>query len=161
MAPEVLGREGHNQAVDMWSLGVLLYELMVGAPPYNSTYDHPTLCNEIMARELSLGVTSSPEANDFLHCLLCMEPTERLECNKNTYRYVRAHNWFGRTASVSAFDWGKLEQSMLEAPYIPSCSRVPYNEKVGYDAFCDRMVKRESLEWTPKFGTQACAAAGA
>jgi len=165
MAPEVLGREGHNQPADMWSLGVLLYELMVGAPPYNSTYDHPTLCNEIMARKLSLGVSSSPEVNDFLHCLLCIEPTERLECNKNNYHYARAHSWFGHAASVygvksgSAFDWEKLEQSKLEAPYIPSCSRMAYNEKVCYDAFCDRMVQRDSLEWTPKFGPSAAAGA--
>ena len=173
MAPEVLGREGHDKAADMWSLGVLLYELMVGAPPYNSqlnlTYDHPTLCNAIMASKLSLGVTSSPEVNDFLHCLLCIEPTERLECNKNSCRYARAHIWFGHATSVysvnsgSAFDWEKLEQSNLEAPYIPSCSRLSYNEKVRYDAFCDRMVKRErmyqSLEWTPKFGRPAAAGA--
>ena len=107
MAPEVLGREGHDKAADMWILGVLLCELVVGTPPYNSqldlTYDHPaarrpyidpTLCNEIMASKLTLGVTSSPEVTVFLHLLLCIEPTERLECNKKSYRYARAHIWF-------------------------------------------------------------------
>merc|ERR1712166_1605475 len=166
MAPEVLGREGHDKAADMWSVGVLLYEMLVGSLPYNSTYDHPTLCNEITASQfkLSLGFTSSPEAHDFLNCLLCLEPTERLECNKQSYRYARAHKWFQRTAlqrterreisvvgSESAFNWEQLEQSKLVPPYVPVCTRVPCNEKVSYDTLCDRMIKREFLEWTPEF----------
>ena len=159
MAPEVLGREGHDKAADMWSVGVLLYEMLVGIPPYDSTYDHQTLCNDIIASQfkLSLGSTSSPEVHDFLNCLLCLEPTERLECNKNSYRYARAHKWFQRTESISvvgsesAFNWEKLEQSKMVPPYVPFCARVPCNEKVSYDTFCDRMVKREYLEWTPEF----------
>ena len=161
MSPEVLGRTGHDNAADMWSVGVLLYEMLVGSPPYNSTYDHPTLCNEIMASqsELSLGFTSSPEVHDFLKCLLCLDPTERLECNKNGYRYARAHNWFQRTASISVvesrspFDWEMLEQSKLMPPYVPCCTPVPYNEKVCYEDFCDRMKESKCLnhEWTPKF----------
>ena len=167
MAPEVLSREGHDHASDMWSVGVLLYEMLVGSTPYNSAYDHETLCSEIMASQfkLSLGFTSSPEVHDFLNCLLCLEPTERLECNKNSYRYARAHEWFQCTASIpvgesrSAFNWEKLEQSKLIPPYVPDCTRVPCNKTVRYDAFCDRMLKPEYLEWTPKF--DACAAPGA
>jgi len=178
MAPEVLGREGHDKAADMWSLGVLLYEMLVGSPPYRSTYNHRTRCDEIMASKfkLSLGLTSSPEVHDFLNCLLCLDPADRLDCNKNSYRYARAHNWFQHTASASVvelempitdadvvpFNWEKLEQSKSMPPYVPTCARVPRNEKVRYDDFCDinhqalMTIKRRHLEWTPKL-----AAAGA
>ena len=170
MAPEMLGREGHDNSADMWSLGVLLYEMLVGSPPYSSTYNHRTRCDQIMASQfkLSLGLTSSPEVHDFLNSLLCLDPAERLDCNKNSYRYARAHNWFQHTASASVvkskmlitdvvpFNWEKLEQSKLMPPYVPTCARVPCNEKVHYDDFCDRTIKRRHLEWTPKL-----AAAGA
>lgn len=34
MSPEMVTGEGHNHAVDYWALGVLIYEMMVGNPPF-------------------------------------------------------------------------------------------------------------------------------
>jgi p70 ribosomal S6 kinase len=36
MAPEIVTRQGHGRAVDWWSLGALIYEMMTGLPPFMS-----------------------------------------------------------------------------------------------------------------------------
>ncbi len=60
LAPEILKRSGHGKSVDWYLLGVLLYEMLVGQPPYfsNKKYvrrDH-TECRE----ELFQNITSGP-----------------------------------------------------------------------------------------------------
>jgi serine/threonine protein kinase len=36
MAPQILNKEGYNYKVDIWALGVIFYELIVGSPPFKA-----------------------------------------------------------------------------------------------------------------------------
>lgn len=58
IAPEVLLRQGHGRAVDWWSLGALLYEMITGLPPFYSR-NRETMFEKIMKADLSFPPTVS------------------------------------------------------------------------------------------------------
>jgi len=47
IAPEVFGQQGYDETVDWWSIGVIMFEMMVGYPPFFS--DEPSItCQKIL-----------------------------------------------------------------------------------------------------------------
>lgn len=50
LAPEVIVRKGYNKMADWWTVGILLYELVVGAPPFNDR-SQSRVMNDILTRE--------------------------------------------------------------------------------------------------------------
>ena len=77
MAPELVQEQPYNHTVDLWSLGVILYELFVGKPPFftNSIY---TLIQKIVRDPLTWPEDMSAEFKSFLRGLLNKRPNERL-----------------------------------------------------------------------------------
>merc|ERR1719352_1842811 len=51
LAPEMIQGKGHDQTLDLWSAGVLLYEMVVGRPPFQST-NHQKLIEKIIKLKL-------------------------------------------------------------------------------------------------------------
>ena len=62
MAPEILNRSGHNRTVDWYLLGVMLYELITGRPPYYNPYKEKLFKN-ILTAKLKFKKGISKEAN--------------------------------------------------------------------------------------------------
>lgn len=77
MAPELVQEQAYNHNVDLWSLGVILYELYFGVPPFytNSIYK---LINHIVKSPVEFPESISPEFQNFLSGLLHKVPAERL-----------------------------------------------------------------------------------
>ena len=77
MAPELVQELPYNHTVDLWSLGVIIYELFVGTPPFytNSIY---TLIHLIVKDPVKFPDNMSPEFKSFLQGLLNKAPNERL-----------------------------------------------------------------------------------
>ena len=79
IAPEVLeGRSGHSYEVDVWSLGVIIYTLIIGKPPFETT-DVKATYSRIKRNQYNFPdhVQISEEARDLISRILTGDPTAR------------------------------------------------------------------------------------
>uniref|UniRef100_A0A8C4PWH6 Ribosomal protein S6 kinase n=2 Tax=Eptatretus burgeri TaxID=7764 RepID=A0A8C4PWH6_EPTBU len=112
MAPEILTRRGHNRAVDWWSLGTLLYDMMTGAPPFTSRNRKKTT-EKILNAKLRLPPYITPHACDLLKKLLKRNPVKRLGGGANDAQEVQAHPFFKHIC------WFELQERKLQPPFKP------------------------------------------
>ncbi|XP_025084941.1 serine/threonine-protein kinase PLK4-like isoform X2 [Pomacea canaliculata] len=77
MAPEVAKREAHGPEADVWSLGCMLYTMLVGKHPFDSGTIRDTL-GQVIEAEYDLPSNLSPKASDLIQRLLRENPAERL-----------------------------------------------------------------------------------
>lgn len=111
IAPEVLLKKGYGMECDWWSLGAIMYEMLVGYPPFYSD-DPMTTCRKIVNWKSHLKFPDeaglSPEAKDLISRLLC-NVNHRL--GSKGADEIKAHRFF------KGVEWDKLYQ--IEAAFIP------------------------------------------
>lgn len=111
IAPEVFQQKGYNETVDWWSIGVILFEMLVGYPPFFS--DEPSLtCQKILHWKKTFSIPHEAKlslaAQDLIRKMLS-DPKERL--GVNGVEEIKAHPFF------HGVDWKKIREK--QAPYLP------------------------------------------
>ncbi|XP_052211186.1 uncharacterized protein LOC127814015 isoform X2 [Diospyros lotus] len=111
IAPEVLMKKGYAMECDWWSLGAIMYEMLVGYPPFYSD-DAMSTCRKIVNWRTHLKFPEeaklSPEAKDLISKLLC-SVNQRL--GSKGAEEIKAHPFF------CGVDWERIYQ--MEAAFIP------------------------------------------
>lgn len=135
IAPELLESQGYTKTVDWWTLGVLLYEMMVsktnllhhdrlsrravktGLPPF---YDENvnTMYQRILTDPLNFPPDMPSEARSVMTALLQRDPTKRLGANGG--EEIKRHPFFAKY-----IDWNRLMAKKIQPPFKPSVVSVP------------------------------------
>lgn len=76
LSPEVINRKGHALAVDIWALGCILYTILVGQPPFQSS-DTKSTCTKILQCEYTLPNHMRTSAKTFITNTLQADPEKR------------------------------------------------------------------------------------
>ena len=113
IAPEVLLRLGHGRAVDWWSLGALLFEMITGLPPFYSR-NREIMFEKIMKADLVFPPGMSESAKDILSKLLVRDPIKRLGSGEGDADELKQHPYF------ADIDWKNLEKGNVPAPWTPT-----------------------------------------
>lgn len=113
LAPEIIQSKGHNKAVDWWALGVLIYEMVVGYPPFYD--DNPFgIYEKILSGKIEWSRHVDPIAKDLVKKLLVLDRTKRLGNMKNGAEDVKRHRWFKH------LDWNVVIRKQLKPPIVPT-----------------------------------------
>ncbi|KAF7728052.1 camp-dependent protein kinase catalytic subunit [Apophysomyces ossiformis] len=113
LAPEVIQSKGYGKAVDWWSLGVLIFEMLAGYPPFYDE-DHLRLYEKILAGKIRWPSYFDPHAKDLLKRLLTADLSRRYGNLKNGAEDIKRHPWF------FGVDFDRVANRQIRAPYIPT-----------------------------------------
>ena len=133
LAPEIITNQGHGLSVDWWTFGVLLYELLVGEPPFVADDPMETYQN-IQRGEVEYPPTMAASPADLISRLL-IRASERLGNLRRGDRDVGDHAFF------SSVDFNALEARQIPAPHVP-----PISDPLDTSNF-EPDVEDESNDW--------------
>ncbi|KAG5840551.1 hypothetical protein ANANG_G00189980 [Anguilla anguilla] len=114
VAPEIILNKGHDVSADCWSLGILIFELLSGSPPFSGS--DPMKTYNIILRGIDMvefpkKITKS--AANLIKRLCRDNPSERLGNQKNGVKDIQKHKWF------EGFNWEGIRKGTLTPPIMP------------------------------------------
>jgi len=134
-APEIITHKGHSFSVDWWSLGILIFEMLVGLPPF---YDDNPL--GIYAKILK-GCIEFPDnfnlvSKTFIRQLLTEDRLRRLGSLQRGVEDIVQHTWNKDVL------WEEMLKCNVSAPYIPVLRSM--DDTSAFDPYPESEEKAES-----------------
>ncbi|KAJ3423904.1 ribosomal protein S6 KINASE [Anaeramoeba flamelloides] len=145
VAPEVIKGEKYGIEADYWSLGIVLFEMLHGMPPFyaESTYE---IYEKVLNDEPKIASFLSSEVQDLLTQLLKKEPKERL--GSPNRKNIREHDFFCN------LDWQKIYSKQYKPEFVPEIEGKTdikyidetFTKEPAIDSFVDKKLIISSLE---------------
>ncbi|KAF1333814.1 Agc protein kinase, partial [Globisporangium splendens] len=131
LAPEVFLNRGYGTAVDWWSFGAVLYEMLTGLPPWYS-HNAQIMRKHILHKPLTFPSYVSEEARDLLRRLLCRDPAKRLGSSDGSTE-IKSHAFFRNT------DWQMVTFREIFPPIQPCSSPSSIENASNFDVEFTRL----------------------
>jgi len=112
LAPEVIKSKGYGIEVDWWSMGVLIFEMLAGYPPFFD--ENPFgIYEKILLGRVKCPSHFDSASRDIIKQFLTEDRTRRLGNMKNKVEDIKNHKFF------KGIDWQALKEHRIKPPYIP------------------------------------------
>jgi len=115
LAPELLLRPTHGKAVDWWTFGAIIYEMLTGLPPFYTT-DREELFDRIKFATLRFPPNLSANAKDLLERLFVKDPAKRFGSGPDGAEEIKNHPWF------DSCSWDLYLKKEARTPFVPKIS---------------------------------------
>lgn len=116
LAPEIIMQKGHDKGADLWSWGVMLYEMIAGKTPfYDGIVDQMGLYKNIVKCRFEFpdGDFMSASSIDLIKRMLTVDPNDRLGCFAGAEKDIMNHPFY------EDIDWKQMSSKKAEAPFKP------------------------------------------
>jgi len=113
MAPEIVQGRGHDKAADWWSVGILLFEMLTGKPPFVGGNRYK-IQQKIVKEKIKLPTFLSSEVHSLLKGLLHKEAGRRLGSGPGGSDEIKNHKWF------KSINWKRLEARQIQPSFRPN-----------------------------------------
>jgi protein kinase A/protein kinase X len=112
LAPEIIQNRGHHFAVDWWALGILIYEMIAGFPPF---YDETPvrIYEKILSGRIEFSKVFNKVVKDIIKKFLQENPNKRYGCGVKGIDAVKRHKWF------RGVDWTVVLRREIPPPWVP------------------------------------------
>ena len=133
LAPEILSDDGYDDSVDWWSLGCVMYEMLVGKAPFKipkGSY----LSADLYKKKVVMPDFISLDAKDLISLLLIPNPKKRLGYGPDGSKKIKEHPFF------EGINWDDAWNRKLTPPFIPDL-----NGETDLKYF-DKMFTNEKIE---------------
>ncbi|KAJ4720256.1 Serine/threonine-protein kinase [Melia azedarach] len=142
MSPEIVLGKGHDKAADWWSVGILLYEMLTGQPPFTGG-NRQKIQQKIIRDKIKLPAFLSSDAHSLLKGLLQKEASKRLGRGPGGSEEIKSHKWF------KMINWKKLEAREIRPSFLPEVAGK--HCVANFEECWTNMPLQDSPVGSPKF----------
>jgi len=138
LAPEVILKKGYDKAVDWWSLGCVMYEMLTGKLPF-PIRKGTKLNRRIYQHEVDFPKKIDSNAKDLIQKLLIVDPNERFGSGPEGGEKIKNHPFF------KGINWKNVEDRKIKPPFIPKLKKET-DLKYFDTMFTDEEIGKENTK---------------
>ena len=136
LAPEIIRSKDYGKAVDWYALGILIFEMLSGYPPYYNE-NHVKLYESVLEGQMKFPAHFDRYAIDLIKKLTARDVSMRFGNLKDGVSDIKNHPWF------AGVHWTKLYEKKIRPPYLPKVANP--GDARHFELYPEESVPYEAL----------------